>query len=297
MSNYPWVWFGVIPSTAWVVGSVLEGRKMLLFVFVILLVIVVINVVMVVVVTMQALSSFIICLFVFLLFIYSSWIICLIIFCLFIASLFISAITDLRSVPPGPHADTIQVACLTGRPITPAPPLPLPSPSLLYCMRLIVGLVDPSVRQSVSQLITISPSLGHCRRERDLSAPRDILVARVISRATFSTSAIFVVCLLVIIVIVVVVINVVVVVVIITRGWLLCHSTSTGIFDKPIRWFESYTPTTTPTPQTSYKTCRKRCHHHCCSCRRHCYCCCHHCCLRRCHLVIIVIIFSSSYSS
>ena len=50
------------------------------------------------------------------------------------------------------------------------------------------------------------------------SKPCDILVARVISLATLSASAIFVICHLVIIVIVVVVINAVVVVVIITQG-------------------------------------------------------------------------------
>jgi hypothetical protein len=45
----------------------------------------------------------------------------------------------------GRHADTIQVACPTGHPITPAPTLPLPSPSLSYRTRLIVvWLVDQS---------------------------------------------------------------------------------------------------------------------------------------------------------
>ena len=37
-------------------------------------------------------------------------------------------------------------------------------------------------------------SLGHCHRERNLSAPCDILVAKIISLATSSASAIFIVC-------------------------------------------------------------------------------------------------------
>ena len=65
-------WFGVNLSTAQVVGSVLEGKQMLQFVFVILLVIVVINAVIVVVVITPALSSFVVCLFVVLSFIHSS---------------------------------------------------------------------------------------------------------------------------------------------------------------------------------------------------------------------------------
>ena len=59
-------------------------------------------------------------------------------------------------------------------------------------------------------------SLGHCHCKRDLSAPCDILVARMIGLATLSASTIFIVCHLVNIVVVVVVINVVVSVVIIT---------------------------------------------------------------------------------
>ena len=61
-------------------------------------------------------------------------------------------------------------------------------------------------------------SLRHRHCERALSAPCDILVARMIGLATLSASTIFIVCHLVIIIIVVAVINVVVVVVIITQG-------------------------------------------------------------------------------
>jgi hypothetical protein len=98
--------------------------------------------VIVVFVITPASSSFVVYLFFALSFIHSSQIFCLIIFCLFITSSFISAITDLRSVLPSRHANTIQVACPTGHPITPAPPLPLPLLSLSYCTRLIVVLVD-----------------------------------------------------------------------------------------------------------------------------------------------------------
>jgi hypothetical protein len=74
------------------------------------------------------------------------------------------------------------------------------------------------LEHEVSLRSVIYPSLGHRRCKHDLSAPGDILVTRVISLATSSASAIFVVCHLIIIIIVLVVINVVVVVVIITQG-------------------------------------------------------------------------------